>query len=326
LSRTACAVEVHGLARQVRGLEAGLLQHPLQHGLKPPRADVLDRRVGRHRRIGQGLDRIVGEGQGHVLGGQQGLVLTDQIGLRLGQDAFEVVARQGLQLDPDRQPALKLGQQVRRLGDVEGARGDEQHMVGLHRPVFGRDRGALDQRQQVALHPLARHVGAGRPLAGRDLVDLVQEDDALVLGQFQGLLVRLSWSSSLSPSSAISGVVASRTVSLTVLVRPPPILPSISDRFSRPTLPPPGMSSPWIGDAVSASDLDLLVVQFAGPQLLAEAVARRRPGAGPDQGVQDPVLGGPSARARTSPRRRSRTMAMALSTRSRMIWSTSRPT
>ena len=33
-----------------------------------------------------------------------------------------------------------------------------------------------------------------------------------------------------------------------------------------------------------------------------------------------------SARARTSPRRRSRTMIRALSTRSRMIWSTSRPT
>ena len=70
-------------------------------------------------------------------------------------------------------------------------------------------------------------------------------------------LVRLSWSSSLSPSSAIRGVVASRTVSLTVLVRPPPILPSISDRFSKPTLPPPGMSSPWIGEALSARDTSI---------------------------------------------------------------------
>jgi hypothetical protein len=64
---------------------------------------------------------------------------------------------QRLQLDADRQAALQLGQQVRRLGDMERARGDEQDMVGLHRPVFGRDGRAFDQRQQVALHAFARH-------------------------------------------------------------------------------------------------------------------------------------------------------------------------
>ena len=52
-------------------------------------------------------------------------------------------------------PALKLGQQVGRLGDVEGARSDEQDMVGLDRPIFGRDGGALDQRQEVPLYAFA---------------------------------------------------------------------------------------------------------------------------------------------------------------------------
>ena len=89
----------------------------------------------------------------------------------------------GRQLDADRQPALQLGQQVRRLGDMEGARGDEQDVVGLHRPVLGRDRRALDQRQQVALHALAADIAAVAALAGADLVDLVEEDDAVVLGR-----------------------------------------------------------------------------------------------------------------------------------------------
>jgi hypothetical protein len=67
------------------------------------------------------------------------------------------------------------------LRDVEGAGGDEQDVVALHRPVLGRDRGALDQRQQVALHALARDIGAAAALAAADLVDLVEEDDAVVL-------------------------------------------------------------------------------------------------------------------------------------------------
>ena len=54
-------------------------------------------------------------------------------------------------------------------------------MVGLHRPVFGRDRGALDQRQQVALDALAADRAAAH-VGDRDLVDLVEEDDAVGLG------------------------------------------------------------------------------------------------------------------------------------------------
>ena len=54
------------------------------------------------------------------------------------------------------------GEHARRagLGEVEGARGDEQPMTDLDRPPCLRgDRGALDQRQQVALHALAADIG-----------------------------------------------------------------------------------------------------------------------------------------------------------------------
>ena len=75
-------------------------------------------------------------------------------------------------------------------------------MVGLHRAVLGRHRGAFDQRQQVALHALARDVRAEGLLAARHLVDLVDEHDAVLFGigerldlelvlvdEFAGLLV-----------------------------------------------------------------------------------------------------------------------------------------
>ena len=64
---------------------------------------------------------------------------------------------------------------------MEGARSDEQDEVGPYRAVLGVDLGALDQRQQVALHALAADVGADPLGACADLVDLVDEDDAVLL-------------------------------------------------------------------------------------------------------------------------------------------------
>ena len=110
---------------------------------------------------------------------------------RLGQDAAEIVARERLEFDPDRQPALQFRQQVRRFRDVERARGDEQDMVGLHAAVLGGDRGAFDQRQEIALHAFARHVGADAAVARANLVDLVEEDDAVVLDDLDRFLREL---------------------------------------------------------------------------------------------------------------------------------------
>ncbi len=87
----------------------------------------------------------------------------------------------------DREPALELGDQVRRLGNMERARGDEQDVVGLDRAVLGRDRGPFHDRQEVALHALAGNVGAVC-FAARDLVDLVEEDDARLLDALERFL------------------------------------------------------------------------------------------------------------------------------------------
>ena len=60
-------------------------------------------------------------------------------------------------------------------------------MVGAHGPVLGRDRGALDQGQEVALHALAADIRPLAPFAGGDLVDLVEEDDAVLLDRLDRL-------------------------------------------------------------------------------------------------------------------------------------------
>ena len=117
----------------VRGGEAHLLQQLLHHRLQPAGADVLDPAVDLVGELGDLGDRVVGEVQGDALGAHQRGVLLDQAGLGLDQDAGEVVAAERLQLDPDRQAALQLGQQVRGLAQVEGAAGDEQDVVGLDR-------------------------------------------------------------------------------------------------------------------------------------------------------------------------------------------------
>src|SRR5690606_41678409 len=44
---------------------------------------------------------------------------------------------------------------ISRFGEVERARADEQHVVGLHRPVLGGHGRTFDQRQQVTLHAFA---------------------------------------------------------------------------------------------------------------------------------------------------------------------------
>src|SRR5882672_3900955 len=170
------------LAGHVGRVERDLLEQLLHDRVQAPGADVLRARVHFHRDLGDRLHRLRREPESHLLRLQELHVLRDQGVPRLGKNADEIVARQGVQLDPDREPPLELGDQIRRLGDVEGAGGDEQDVVGADDPVLGRDRRALDDRQQVPLHPLAAHVGPVTALAAGDLVELVEEHDAGVLG------------------------------------------------------------------------------------------------------------------------------------------------
>jgi hypothetical protein len=155
--------------------------------VQPARADVLGLLIDLVGDLRQALDAVGAEFQRHLLGRQQGLVLAREAGIGLGQDALEIIDGQRIEFDPDREAALQFRNQVGGLGHVEGAAGDEQDVVGLDHAVLGRYRGAFHQRQQVALHALARHFGAVGFRARGDLVDLIEEDDAVLLDVLQRL-------------------------------------------------------------------------------------------------------------------------------------------
>jgi hypothetical protein len=73
---------------------------------------------------------------------------------------------------------------------MKRAGGHEQDVVGLDVAELGLHRGAFDDRQQVALHALARDIRAAR-VAGHHLVDFIDEHDAQVFGKFDRLGVDL---------------------------------------------------------------------------------------------------------------------------------------
>ena len=135
---TKLGVDPDFLAGPVGGGEAHLVEHPLHHRLQPARADVLDRAIDLGGDARDRRDRVVGEVELDAFGPHQRHILLDEARLGVGEDALEILLGQGIELDADRQAALQLGQEVGGPGDVEGAGGDEQDMVGLDRSVLGR--------------------------------------------------------------------------------------------------------------------------------------------------------------------------------------------
>ena len=65
---------------------------------------------------------------------------------------------------------------------MERSRGDEQDVVGLHGAVLRAHCRAFDDRKEVTLYALPRHVGTANAAVRAHLVDLVQEDDARLFG------------------------------------------------------------------------------------------------------------------------------------------------
>src|SRR5690606_15117390 len=172
-------------------LEEDVLEQRGHDGVQAARADVLEALVDLGGDASDLLDAVVGELEGDAFRGDQRLVLPQQRVLGLAEDADEVALRERAQLDADGEAPLELGHEVARLRDVERARGDEQDVLRAHEPVLGRDGAALDDGEQVALHALAADVGADATAVARDLVDLVQEDDAALLGALERLVDHL---------------------------------------------------------------------------------------------------------------------------------------
>src|SRR5690606_29442578 len=172
-------------AGTVGRVEGDVVQHPLHYGLQPPSADVLDIGIEIDGDCGEAVYGVVGEFELHPFRRHQRHILLDEARLRLGEDAPEILLLKRAQLHANGQSALKLGQEVGRLRYMEGARGDEQDVIRLHRSVFGRHRRAFNERKEVPLHTLARNTRAQATLARGNLVDLVEKDDAVILRSSQ---------------------------------------------------------------------------------------------------------------------------------------------
>jgi hypothetical protein len=217
-----------------------------------------------------------------------------------------------LTLDPNRQAALQLQQQVGVLiwNAPEAA---EQDMIGLDRAVLSRDGGAFSR-------------AAGRAAPSRETsppVRVAHQILSIVRNTMPLFSTALMASSHWSLSSICRFLVGGNLGSSLdgrrrVLVRPP-IFPKMSPSKSRPSARRAcGISNIGMPLEVASRSL-VLVVELAGAQLLRKDRGWR--GSTPVRPrIQHPFFGG--LRARAVARLRSRIWTIATSTRSRMICST----
>src|SRR4029078_12620621 len=102
------AVDHEFLAGFVGGVEGNLVENALHHRAETAGADILDIRVPLDRNIGNGLDGVAGEVEVDAFGLHQRDILPDQASLRLGEDAAEIVAGEGAELDTNGEPTLQF--------------------------------------------------------------------------------------------------------------------------------------------------------------------------------------------------------------------------
>src|SRR4029077_6569651 len=121
------AVYLHILFLHVRRLEGNFVQHFFEYGVEAARADVFRLLVDHDSVPREGRDRILGESQLEAFRVQERDVLLDEGVLGFRENTYEIALGERGEFDADRQSALQLGDQVGRLADVKGSRGDEQN-------------------------------------------------------------------------------------------------------------------------------------------------------------------------------------------------------
>ncbi len=148
----------------------------------------LDCGVDVDRHLGKPQDGIVAEGDLDALGRQHRDRLLDQARLRLGEDAAEIldIQRFATRRGSAGGPAIRAT--GRWLRDMERARGDEQDVVALHRPCLVETVVPSISGSRSRCTPSRETSAPPRPLAGADLVDLVEKHDAVVLDLADRLL------------------------------------------------------------------------------------------------------------------------------------------
>src|SRR5215470_6061567 len=127
-------------AVELRRVERDFVEQPLHDRIEAPRANVLLLLVDGERDLGESPDALGLEIELDPLGREQRLILAREAGIGGGEDLLEVGYRERRELDADREASLQLRDEVRRLGEMEGAAGDEQDVIGLDHAVLGRHR------------------------------------------------------------------------------------------------------------------------------------------------------------------------------------------
>ena len=188
---------------------------------------------------------------------------------------------------------MQFRQQVRWLGHVEGARGNEQDVVGLDRTMLGRDRGAFNQWQKIALHALAADVGPLAFGACADLVDLVEKHDAAVFDSVNGILDDLFLIEELVAFLRQQDIVTGLHVHAPGFGTPAESLGHHVGKIDDAGRTAGHAGNVKAGNAAGIGDLNfnLLAVQLTRAQFLAEGFAGGFGSAGADQGFDDAGFG-----------------------------------
>src|SRR5262249_28043757 len=113
------SVDPNGFIGHLRSAKGHIIQEPLENGVQSPRTDVLRPAVHQLRRSGNLHNRLVVELETDSLSCQERGVLPNQRVLWLAQNPYQVLAGKCLELHPNGESALQLGNQIRWLGDVE---------------------------------------------------------------------------------------------------------------------------------------------------------------------------------------------------------------
>ena len=127
-------VDQHLLVAGLAGLEGEFLEELLHHRVQAPGADVLGLLVHLEGDLGKAPDALGRELEAHAVGGQQGFILASETGIGLREDALEVLDRQGIQLDPDREAPLQFAPDgIRRLAEIAFQVNEKTENIGARR-------------------------------------------------------------------------------------------------------------------------------------------------------------------------------------------------
>ena len=148
------------LLSEIRCLEREFIEDALEDGMEAACADVLGLLVDGSGETSDGFDGIVGEMKLQTFCFEKRDVLLDERVFGFRENADEVFFLERLKFNANGKAALKLGDEIGGLSDVERASSDLENVIGAIHAVPGVYRGAFDDREDIALNSFAGNIRA----------------------------------------------------------------------------------------------------------------------------------------------------------------------